>query len=96
MNTTTQTPTLDIKLTNGHWGEVAIIYPDQPYGRSAINTRGRVLIEFRLGWICGQYFLGTIMETGYHGLCVDGGNRNESSINAETMQEVKAWIMETI
>ena len=96
MNTTTHTPTLDIKLTNGEWAEVAIIYPNQPYGHSAINTRGRVLIEFRLRWISGQYQVGTIMETGYHGLCVEGRNRNASSVSAETMQEVKAWIMETI
>lgn len=96
MNTTTQTPTLDIKLTNGKWAEVAIIYPEQAYGRSAINTHGRALIEFRLGWMCGQYQVGTIMQTGYHGLCIDGGNRNDASVSLEIMQEVKTWIMETI
>jgi hypothetical protein len=96
MNTTTHTPTLDIKLTNGESAKVAIIYPDQPYGHSAINTSGRVMIEFRLYWICGQYYLGTIMKGGYHGLCVEGSNPNGSSVSAETMEEVKTWIMETI
>lgn len=83
---------IQIRLTNGDAVEVALIRQGEPYGRSAVNMSGKELVEFRLGWGCFQYYLTTILERGDGGLCLHGGCRADSTVDAETMETVRDWL----
>ena len=87
---------MDITLTNGAPAQVRIVHPGAPYGRSAVNDKGRTLIEFNIGWMCAQYRTGTILTGGYSGLCLDCGQAKDTTISMETMMGVREWIMENI
>lgn len=94
MNTTQNTPNkINVSLTNNDWCDVVYVRQGDPYGRSAINDKGKPLVEFRLSWICCQYNVDTILDHD-GGLVLDCGHRQSTTLNAETMTAVRQWLAE--
>lgn len=88
--------TIQVKLTNGKPIEVSLIRQGEPYGRSAVNTGTKELVDFRVGWGCFQYYLETILERGEGALCLHGGYRADSTVDAATMKIIRDWLANSV
>lgn len=77
-----------------------IINVGDKYGRNdCLINDDRPMIEFYdpryqhtpLGQFVSRYYIFTILERDYGGLCLDGGIP-EWTVSAEDMQEIRAWL----
>jgi len=85
--------TMQVQMTNGERIEVRRVKMGDAYGRSAINTSGKELVEFRLGWGCFQYWVETILEGDQdRGLVLHGGYRDNTTVGGKEMKAVREWL----
>jgi len=86
----------DTQTTSGDPVQVVIVRPGDNYGRSAVNNSDRHLLEFRLGWACFQYHLGTFITRGTRGLILDGGQAKHTTIEASEMDKISTFVIEYV
>ena len=89
---------------------VRIVRKGDTYGREFCLTydKDEPMVEFydarnktdEYGYFVSRYYVGTILGTeGYYGsgkggLCLDGGNRNEWSVEEEDMDTIRNYLKE--